>query len=236
MRTMNEYEQSTRDFAYFGEHGDWLMAYTSANVSDIVTRSNFIAMQRALPEGSFVVEEFKGPLSGVHGGWVLVDPANAEAVAEAEDILRQLEDYPVIDDEVMSELEQDEALESAAAACDLASNYEERKAAAGYILDVSEANNRGVGYSSEYWPCEEDVFFGFLHYRRSLRGRPFSTGKVDATGGGGVMTQEERLDRALSHADSAIQRALAVIEKEQRRLSVELQRIRTAQMGRPWKG
>ncbi len=169
VKTMAEYERTTRDFAYFGDRGDWLMAYASANCSDIVTRANFIAFQRALPEGSYVVEEFKGPLSGVYGGWILVDPANAEAVSEAEDILRQLEDYPVVDDEVLSEVENDEALESAAAACDIAQSREEREAAAGYILSVSEANDRGVGYASEYWPTEADVFFGYLHYRRSLR-------------------------------------------------------------------
>lgn len=169
MQTMNQYERRTRDFAYFGERGDWFMAFTSANVSDIVTRANAEAFKRALPEDSFAVETFRGPLSGVHGEWILIDPANAEAVAIAEDIRAGLEDYPVIDDEVLSELEYDEAVENAARACDIALSYEEREAAAPYILAVSEERGRGVGYSNEYWPDASDVFFGYLHYRRAVR-------------------------------------------------------------------
>ena len=86
LRSMAEYERTTRDFAYFGERNDWLVAYTSANVSDIVRRSNFIAIQRALPEDSFEVEDFRGPLSGVYGGWILIDPARQDAI----DIVKQI--------------------------------------------------------------------------------------------------------------------------------------------------
>ncbi len=162
LKSMTEYEKSTRDFAYFGNHGDWLMAYTSANCSDIVTRANFIALQRALPEDSFIVEDFKGPLSGVHGGWVLLNPDNTEAVATAERILTKLEDYPVIDDEVWSELEYDEACQSAEAACDI--DRSRAALAASYI--VSYALEDGSRDLFDFWPTEREVFFGYLAFRR----------------------------------------------------------------------
>jgi hypothetical protein len=179
LKSMADYEKSTRDFAYFGDSGEWLVAYTSANCSDIVTRSNFIAIQRELPADSFKVETFRGPLSGVNGGWILIDPSNDEAIATVERILAELEDYPVVDDEVMSELEIEEAIESAEAACDIDSAA--RKDAAPFILNKSEENNRGVGYSSEYWPTESDVFFGYLAYRRDKRRREQFTLGDDGT-------------------------------------------------------
>lgn len=174
MQTMREYAKRTRDFAYFGDSEDWLIAHTSANVSDIVTRANHEAIKRALPEDAFTVETFRGPLSGVHGEWILIDPAAVEAVEEVERMLAGLEDYPVIDDEVLSEMEYDEAVENAARACDIARTYDERAAAAPYIVSVSEDNCRGVGYSNEYWPEDADVFFGYLHYRRAVRNQEAS--------------------------------------------------------------
>lgn len=169
MQTMNEYAQNTYNFAYFGERGDWLIAWASSNYSETVVRANCIAIQRALSDGNFEVETFKGPLAGVYGEWILVDPANTVAVEIAESILAELEDYPVVDDEVLSELEYDEACESAYAACDI--DREHALDAAPFIVSKSEDNGRGVGYSHEYWPTESDVFFGYLAYRRFVRRR-----------------------------------------------------------------
>ncbi len=181
LRSMAEYAKRTQDFAYFGDKGDWLMAFTSANCSDIITRANFIALQRALPEGSYCVEEFKGPLSGVYGGWVLLDPNNTEAIDTAIDALRSLEDYPVLDDEVLYELEHDEAVEAAFAACDI--DRENARQAAEFIVQKSEENDRGIGYASEYWPSERDVFFGYLAYRRYARCEQRWPGVVEASDG-----------------------------------------------------
>ena len=169
MQTMGDYERTTRDFAYFGDSHDWLMAFASCDASDIVTRANCEALKRGLPEGSFRVETFKVPLSGVHGEWVLIDPANADAIEWAEGVIAELESYPVIDDEVLSELEYDEAYEAAGSACAIARDDTERQAAAPFIVHKSDENERGVGYSNEYWPTDADVFFGYLAYRRHAR-------------------------------------------------------------------
>lgn len=162
MQTLREQGES---FVYFGERGDWLLAAATAECADIVVRANFKAFVAALPEDAIAVEDFGGAFG--YGSWLLIDPEREDAIEIAEAIKRDLEDYPVIDDEVLSTLEFEEALEAAALACDI--DREHADEAAFFILEYDENHGHGVGYASEYWPTDEAVFFGYLHWRREHR-------------------------------------------------------------------
>ena len=114
--------QNTRDVgssAYFGENGDWLIAAAVHRDSGTIDRSNFTCFEQALKalpefaawEGEFqpvTVERFNHWAVG----WVdylIVDPAFVAGVKMAESIREGLEDYPVLSDEHLSELESAEA-------------------------------------------------------------------------------------------------------------------------------
>ncbi len=165
LQTMDEYNRRTPNFAYFGDRGDWYIAHTAANCSDIVTRANHEAIKEALPAGSFTVETFGGPLRGVHGEWILIDPARQDAIDTALAILAGLDDYPVVNDEVLSRLEWDEAHDAAAQACDIDSACAE--AAAPFIVNYAlEDDGRDL---FDFWPTPREVFFGYLRFRRAAR-------------------------------------------------------------------
>jgi hypothetical protein len=78
--------------------------------SDVLDRSNFeVALEQLGGESDTVIV---ARASHWAVGWVesiLVDATNADAVHEAEDIRRSLEDYPVLDDMRYSEMEWEEA-------------------------------------------------------------------------------------------------------------------------------
>lgn len=157
--------KSRDGFAYWGESEGWYIAYSAANCGDLLDKANLEAFRRALPEGSYRVEEFGGGLRGVSIETLLIDPERADAIEEAESILAQLEDYPVIDDELYSEYEYNEALESAEAACDI--DRANAAAAAPYICNVAFEDGRRD--TCDFWPTPEEVFFGYLRYRRTVR-------------------------------------------------------------------
>lgn len=119
MKTLNDNTREVGSSAYFGERGNWLIACATHRDSDTVTRSNFTVMRdtlNALP----AVRDWSGDDCPVaierfnHWavGWVdylLIDPACGEAVTSAEELLTRLEDYPVLSDDHLSELENNEA-------------------------------------------------------------------------------------------------------------------------------
>lgn len=86
--------------AYYGERGDWLQVLGRHRDSDLLSQSNFdcaYAMLTAINEDGVAIE------SASHWavGWVetiLIDPACAALVKEAESIQAALADYPVLDE------------------------------------------------------------------------------------------------------------------------------------------
>ena len=89
----------------------WLVAPVSINrdTEDSLTLSNWASLREMFPESETVeIHRFGhwGP------GWfelMLLDPCHAK---ELEDVERALEDYPVLDDEKMSEIEREQELEA----------------------------------------------------------------------------------------------------------------------------
>jgi hypothetical protein len=122
MTTLIENTRSAGSSAYFGERGSWFIAAAVHRDSDCLTRSNFDVFKRelnALPE----VKAWSGDESPIQierfthwaVGWcdyLIIDPACQAAVALAESMREQLENYPVADDEHFSATEQTEADET----------------------------------------------------------------------------------------------------------------------------
>lgn len=95
---------------YWGEHGDWLVAMGRHRDSDILTNCNWDVFKKMLDtcgEDAYIVENE----SHWAVGWVehiLINPANEAAMKMADDVEKQLNDYPVLDDEAFSQAEQEE--------------------------------------------------------------------------------------------------------------------------------
>src|SRR5262245_34183472 len=97
--------QSDPGFIYYGERQGWLIAATQApDWGDTLERSNFRSMLRALGgESDDVALEFAGGAIGSID-FVLVRPGSPAAV-EAQRLTDKLADYPVIDEDDLSDLE-----------------------------------------------------------------------------------------------------------------------------------
>jgi hypothetical protein len=97
--------------SYFGERGDWLCVMARCRDSGCLKVSNFETARKrleAIDPGAVAVE------SETHWavGWVetlLVNPDSPQAVAEAERIRESLEDYPVLDEDDLSDREYEAA-------------------------------------------------------------------------------------------------------------------------------
>lgn len=100
---------------YYGERPDWLVFYGQTRDSEALTRSNFECLTNQLrdmcgEEGEqWAIEHF------THWavGWIesiLINP-KGQAVAWAEHWLSALSNYPVVDDDHLSDLEWDETYE-----------------------------------------------------------------------------------------------------------------------------
>lgn len=172
MQTMAEYRQSVRDFAYFGERQDWLIAYTIHRDSDVLDLANFEALADLAGDAA-EVETFSHWLVG-HGSWLLIDPADTEAVALVQAALDKLEDYPLVDEELYSEMEHAEACDTASSALyELGIPSEIRADVAGYVVSWGCDNGGKDDYAyagvRDYWPSKQAQFWGYVRYRRSLR-------------------------------------------------------------------
>lgn len=117
MKTMRN--EHSRDAAYFGENGHWLIAATVHRDSGELDQSNFETMQAAL-KALPAVKDFDGEFTPVQVersshwavGWVdylIVNPECSEAVALAEEMRARLEDYPILDEEDFSRREMESA-------------------------------------------------------------------------------------------------------------------------------
>ncbi len=119
MKSILENCQAVGSSAYFGERGEWLIAFAVHRDSDTITRSNFRCAEKAL-RALLTVKEWQGEFTPIQierfnhwaVGWVdylIVDPACTEAVQTAEEMRASVEDYPLLNEEDHSALEQEEA-------------------------------------------------------------------------------------------------------------------------------
>lgn len=119
MKTLREFFRAVGDSAYWGEHGDWLVAYDTHRDAKTLERSNWNCFSKALRDLP-AVKAWPGddcPVTIERAshwavGWIdylLVNPACPEAIAEAERLLARLENYPILDEEDYSNEETAEA-------------------------------------------------------------------------------------------------------------------------------
>ncbi len=119
MQTITENNRAVGSSAYWGERGHWFIAAAQHRDSDCLTRSNFRSFKSALKEfdswqsndeGAYCVESFNHWAVG----WVeylLVNPECKAAIELADKLREKLKDYPVLDENDFSNLENDEANE-----------------------------------------------------------------------------------------------------------------------------
>lgn len=119
MITLDSNTESVGSSVYHGDRGHWFIASAMHRDSDILTRSNFACIERALrtlpavknwtgDEAPVQIERF----SHWAVGWcdyLLVNPDCAAAVELGNKIEEDLENYPVFDEDHWSDLEMEEA-------------------------------------------------------------------------------------------------------------------------------
>ena len=95
--------------AYFGESGDWLCAAGRSRDSDILEASNWQALINLLDKLGDEPEAYRIESEGHWAvGWVetlLINPGHPEAIAIAEKAHEDLEQYPILDEGLLSEME-----------------------------------------------------------------------------------------------------------------------------------
>lgn len=109
MQTLAQEHQNSA--SYWGEYPDWLVAYARHRDSDTLTNCNFQVFRDELdridPDGdSWTIE----PSGHWAVGWVeyiAVEP-DSPALDLAKKLIAQLEDYPVLCDETLTEMEYDQ--------------------------------------------------------------------------------------------------------------------------------
>jgi hypothetical protein len=113
MQTLSD--AHSRDAAYWGDRGDWLIAYSVHRDSDVLERSNFAAMKRRLVDADSLLgpSEMVAVETSSHWavGWIdyLVVHPLSHAARVAEQLNAKIADYPVLDEELYSQMEHDEA-------------------------------------------------------------------------------------------------------------------------------
>jgi hypothetical protein len=119
MKTLSQNTRAVGSSAYWGEHGEWFIAYAMHRESDCLTRSNFRCIEkqlRALP----AVKERAGDDSPIQierfshwaVGWcdyLIIHPECKPAIELADAIIESLDGYPVVNEDDWSELESEEA-------------------------------------------------------------------------------------------------------------------------------
>ena len=111
MEKLIDYFGSPYSF-YNGQHGDWIMLYMTTRDSSILDQSNleYLKKEFGYPNQDVDIERASCSLFG-YRDYFIVNPENTEFVKKAENILKRLEDYPVLSDDLYSEMEYDEFLE-----------------------------------------------------------------------------------------------------------------------------
>lgn len=109
--------------SYMGPSFDDYYVFLGQNRdSDSITRSNFTCGLRDIggATGEFEDEHTPVNVAVINQGhwavgwieWIAIHKTNGPVLRKADEILRKLEDYPVVDDDHLSQLEWDEAAES----------------------------------------------------------------------------------------------------------------------------
>jgi hypothetical protein len=98
-------------FAYYGERDDWPIAATVHRDSELIERSNFEAMRRAFDACTNEGEDWAIERASHWAvGWVeylLVRPCT-ECVTMADDMRERIEQYPILDDQLYSDMGSEE--------------------------------------------------------------------------------------------------------------------------------
>lgn len=163
-------QEHSHSACYFGDRPHWLIAYAKHRDSDTITRSNWDSFVQALGGESETVAIERSSHWAV--GWVdylIVDPEDAERVALAEELRSSLEDYPVLDDMALSNLEYDEYCENwqnfgASDFCDtLKREFGLSDAAADLLSEADQDTLRewfeSLITSGEYYIAEDDSVY-----------------------------------------------------------------------------
>lgn len=167
------------DVVYWGDNGEWLNAYGRHRDSDALDNANFEALRRIVDTAcehehdAYVIEHF----SHWAVGWIdelLINPDCAKAIEAVQSAIDKLEDYPLVDENLYSEMEYESACESAESALyELGIPVEQRKDAASFVVswgqDAGGRNDYGYAGVRDYWPSKVAQFYGYLAYRRWLR-------------------------------------------------------------------
>jgi hypothetical protein len=98
---------------YLGERGDWLILATVTRDSGALDRSNWQVISGDMDKrfGDSVAVERSSHWACGWVDYLIIDPADGEAVKAAQGWLDTLASYPVADDEHFMQLEHDEAME-----------------------------------------------------------------------------------------------------------------------------
>lgn len=183
---------------YTGASDDWYIVYSlnecmsgylisRSNMDQMIETFEAIDKRHAHPQvcedgtidPAFVdacySHEFYGGAFG-RGEWLFVNPACEEACTEARRMLNALDEYPVLDDERLSELEYEAFLDTATQALSDLSGYgygnAEAPNVAPFVLSHAEESRYRdpSGSSAEDWyPDKRDLFWGLVAYRRAQR-------------------------------------------------------------------
>jgi hypothetical protein len=178
-RTLGEVARTPgSNFAYFGDRGDWPVAYAMHRDSDTLERANYAALLKQLEkecDSDDYAEETSSHWLVGYVSHILVRP-DTLAAQIAEEAQNALSDYPVLDDEELSRIEEEEALLTAECAYN-DYGYGRMNATdsdvAPFILSVAEDGHGRGGPSycgiDQWFPTREVVFRGVLAYRRYMR-------------------------------------------------------------------
>jgi hypothetical protein len=112
MQTFDEMHErcmaSGHPCAYWGKRGHWYVGLGRHRDSDALEEANFRALLKALGgESAAAVIERETHWAVGWVEFILIDPTDAVRLGIADDIKSGLEDYPVVDDEIFSQVEHD---------------------------------------------------------------------------------------------------------------------------------
>lgn len=94
---------------YGGSLGDWLIVHEYWTCNDnALDRANHDAILDRLPPNSYRIQRSRVQVSGEIVR-IVIDPHHPSAASIARDILAELEDYPILDDDLHSEYEYEDA-------------------------------------------------------------------------------------------------------------------------------
>jgi hypothetical protein len=161
-----------RDASYWGDRGEWIIAYTKTRDADILDRANWESFLERLADANaddWTIET-SGHWAVGHIDFLIVKP-DTDAATIAKTARAELDEYPVLDDELHSRMEYDSAIESCLDAVRQKFGRDVPEDAADYVYQHCEESGRDVGYygADDFWPDDRSIVFGYLNYRRAAK-------------------------------------------------------------------